>query len=519
LDHWHTLGIPCTPDQKRVKRAYAKLLKQHKPEQDPEGYQHLRQAFDWAIQYCKDARASGPSPSIEVETHEYIPEPFDNTAAEALQKTQEKQLAWKRQQIAEAKIADQRALEQENARRSDNEAQQQHYVSSVASLHQRIFAVQDPPQAINAFSMALGSDVLLNLKCRKMFERLCFETAVTWAGPRAFPSQLFEQIALEFEWLAMLPTDPYFAQHIAFIRQRIVVGLQYRALVERSEAGAFLSQQSAEIAVARLLLGEFRPAYFRALAFFNRHHKFIVEVIDTFTKQYSLTHCPELDTETFRWWIRYRHQHTYAIAHIFLGAIMALSVVLWFLEKSSIQLEGAVITAFMGASTLLFSLLSWWVIRLCLRLWVIIKSRYAEFQSLLQCSPFMHLSLMAIYTLMFLSPGLIDEKMVTTALFLCGGMLVYMLVGEAFLFVGFAAVTCMVVQANYEVVLPAALDNLFVFIGIASYYLWNGVVKKAPPIVSNMLTYNNISIIASLVLLAAQLSFSILYILNIKTYM
>lgn len=50
---WETLGIEPTTDEAVIRRAYARELKQHRPDQDPQGYQQLREAFDAAKEYAK----------------------------------------------------------------------------------------------------------------------------------------------------------------------------------------------------------------------------------------------------------------------------------------------------------------------------------------------------------------------------------------------------------------------------------------------------------------------------------
>ncbi|GIO31551.1 MULTISPECIES: J domain-containing protein [Paenibacillus] len=50
---WERLGIPPTHDVKAIKRAYAEQLKIHHPEDDPQGYQALREAFDAALSLAK----------------------------------------------------------------------------------------------------------------------------------------------------------------------------------------------------------------------------------------------------------------------------------------------------------------------------------------------------------------------------------------------------------------------------------------------------------------------------------
>jgi hypothetical protein len=43
---WQILGIECTSDSRTIKRAYAARLKETRPDQDPRGFQALREAYD-----------------------------------------------------------------------------------------------------------------------------------------------------------------------------------------------------------------------------------------------------------------------------------------------------------------------------------------------------------------------------------------------------------------------------------------------------------------------------------------
>jgi tetratricopeptide (TPR) repeat protein len=53
---WRILDIDPTEDILTIKKAYAKKLKLHHPEDDPEGYQQLREAYDRAIKMAKQRK-------------------------------------------------------------------------------------------------------------------------------------------------------------------------------------------------------------------------------------------------------------------------------------------------------------------------------------------------------------------------------------------------------------------------------------------------------------------------------
>lgn len=58
MSFWNVLEIDPTEDIRVIKKAYAKKLKIHHPEDDPEGYQSLREAYDRALKYSKQEKVS-----------------------------------------------------------------------------------------------------------------------------------------------------------------------------------------------------------------------------------------------------------------------------------------------------------------------------------------------------------------------------------------------------------------------------------------------------------------------------
>lgn len=62
-DPWQILGIEATQDLREIKKAYARLLKVTRPDDDPQGFQRLRDAFDEA-QYLAQQE---PPPQAEAD--------------------------------------------------------------------------------------------------------------------------------------------------------------------------------------------------------------------------------------------------------------------------------------------------------------------------------------------------------------------------------------------------------------------------------------------------------------------
>lgn len=64
---WEILGIESTADTSVIKKAYAGQLKAHHPEEDPEGYQRIREAYDRAMKYAKQQHKSTPVMTADID--------------------------------------------------------------------------------------------------------------------------------------------------------------------------------------------------------------------------------------------------------------------------------------------------------------------------------------------------------------------------------------------------------------------------------------------------------------------
>ncbi len=59
-DFFNTLGIEATKEEKKIKKAYRARLHAVNPEDDPDGFKRLREAYEEALKYLNLAKTHTP---------------------------------------------------------------------------------------------------------------------------------------------------------------------------------------------------------------------------------------------------------------------------------------------------------------------------------------------------------------------------------------------------------------------------------------------------------------------------
>ncbi|WP_166219434.1 J domain-containing protein [Pseudomonas atagonensis] len=69
MNCWTVLGLEANSDLRSIKRQYAALLKVHRPDEDPNGFQRLREAYEQAMAWSRHtASADAQEPAVETQS-------------------------------------------------------------------------------------------------------------------------------------------------------------------------------------------------------------------------------------------------------------------------------------------------------------------------------------------------------------------------------------------------------------------------------------------------------------------
>jgi len=93
---WNILNLEPTGDKKAIKKAYAKLLRKYRPDENPEKFQEINQAYQYALDLIRNQQAvnATPPPSLSYDYPSLIQSgTTEHVAEELITQNSEKQLS------------------------------------------------------------------------------------------------------------------------------------------------------------------------------------------------------------------------------------------------------------------------------------------------------------------------------------------------------------------------------------------------------------------------------------------
>lgn len=222
---WEWLGIHRTTDIKTIKRAYAKQLQIYHPEDDPQGYQSLREAYDAALTYVK--RASRPVEDmveIDVELVEAEVPPPDTF----------EEFIWP--VVSESPDTD----EKEPATEPDTTQPDSsiHKYRTVTDIVEAVIAVYDHfPSRISSdcWIEILNSDLMWKIESKHLIGKELWNVLQT---RKYLPAEIWRILEITFEWEAQYKEtygrkEPDPNSFLSFFRRQLWESeLRYEPLLE-----------------------------------------------------------------------------------------------------------------------------------------------------------------------------------------------------------------------------------------------------------------------------------------------
>lgn len=333
MNVWAILGTRETSDEREIKRAYARTLKVTRPEDDPQAFQELRDAYEAALRFARHAAEAGEDEEdadpVTVYTAAYQEEPeatvytaayeFDPSGADAVPPMVAARSVWAGF-LSAAHTDTQRALKQ----------------------------------------LSSGGD-LLNLEVRECFE-LC---AVQYCAGEGCEDQFRVEMAEYFGW----------EHDCAFIGREMPeeTGAAMALLRAHRSYADFRAHADEDEAIQALLAHEVKHAFLLLTK-----KKFTVrmrELVATIRWQHSEMLYFKLNREVFEAWEKAASEKRYffdtALISFLAGMVLWLVAVFTLLNidvaseagKPSTLLEGNALPAFIVAQALSFGLFAWFAFK------------------------------------------------------------------------------------------------------------------------------------------------------------
>ncbi|WP_341417460.1 tetratricopeptide repeat protein [Paenibacillus filicis] len=244
---WEWLGIERTQDEKEIKRAYARQLKKHHPEDDPQGYQQLREAYDEALRLAKQRRVLDAEDDRSQDDMDWNDGEHEDTGEEEIHTP--RLVVWEPEEEQETESYTPRLVVAEQQSGFPSFPQQlDRFMEQVEAVYDDFWARID----MDRWTELLNSDIVWQVAQR---QTLSLRLLSFLEEHDQLPPHVWRLLEESFYWQERIREEPEFAEQFSggFIRhmsdQLEGLGLRFPSLVEGEEVDydAFLRLRKAAL--------------------------------------------------------------------------------------------------------------------------------------------------------------------------------------------------------------------------------------------------------------------------------
>lgn len=308
MSYWDILGIEATDDRKTIKRAYSKLLKITRPEDNPEGFQQLREAYECALAQMGADKPSMPAGQFDTEN-----------STPAL--------------LNEVSIID------ESVDISDNNTQPVADTGTdsldnviewspwdiVDSLIRPIQDSQSEARLIRRWKKLLRGKSFYNLDRKQILEVAFLQAMVRYEGEH-YPIGLFTEIYNYYDWCNAEQYLQSYFEELNYLEVRMHSAQTYQAIVLTSQGKNNGAVSSEERKSAKYLLLEKPPGIRAFFLFFMLMAGRVRKYLQAIAHSNPIIFQEELDTPTVKWWITQFERSHFTFLHIVVALLPALYI-------------------------------------------------------------------------------------------------------------------------------------------------------------------------------------------------
>ncbi len=317
MNIWLELGIDETLDKRKIKRAYAAKLKINNPEDDPESFQILRDAYENALYYSEHASQENDF-NTERETEQKIQDNYKNKSLNIFDHiTADTEVQKKVQPTEKDDVSE--IIQSSDFDTNLEENQANVYLTDI----EEALTLSDESIAIDKLKFAMDQVELDNFETRLWFEInlvviLCKQNNIPF-NLAFYASEIFRW---EQDWRHLYDSVPNEAQ---YLMGRIQTKRKYFELQTNNNS-------SPEYKARNSLFGKYRPKLFFLRSLTKKNRDAIRYLIYELQKAYPALFEYELDERIVSWWQRKTQKIHFGWFHI-IFSILVVGLIPGFLSN------------------------------------------------------------------------------------------------------------------------------------------------------------------------------------------